>query len=116
VLFLQNFLMVNTDSIFTRLVTYGERAVRVHVIIFMWVSRSITGVHRAQPLRGTQGIWEIYRRMVARLKAVITWLEFRFLIYLVGLLLSTVTPTITVAGVTMILIRRVILVLELVAP
>ena len=54
--------------------------------------------------------------MLARLRVVIIWLEFKFPIYLVGLLLSTVTPTITVAGVTMILIRRVILVLELVAP
>ena len=54
--------------------------------------------------------------MVDRLRLVIIWLEFRLLIYLADQLLFTVTPTITVAGVMMILIQRVILVLELVAP
>ena len=53
--------------------------------------------------------------MVDRLKAVIIWLEYRLPIYLAGLLLFTVTPTITVVGVMMILIQRVILALELVA-
>jgi hypothetical protein len=45
--------MANTDSIFIRRVTYGERVVKAHVIIFMWVSRRITGVHLAQLHRDT---------------------------------------------------------------
>ena len=50
------------------------------------------------------------------MRLVIIWREYRLLIYLADQLLFTVTPTITVAGVMMILIQRVILVLELVAP